>query len=138
MTEADQSVEAHYERLLGERYTWMMGGPTLCHNSAKALLDAAGLVAGDGSAVLDLGAGGGYHARSLAERGFNVIAVDTSAVLLRELADLCAGLPVTPVAGDLLDDRSYRQYAPLMRPLRRWCALGTRLLTSARWQTSTV
>jgi cyclopropane fatty-acyl-phospholipid synthase-like methyltransferase len=62
--------------------------------------------------ALDLGAGGGYHARALAERGFEVIAVDTSAGLLHELSEFCAGFGVTPVQADLLDDRVYRRRAP--------------------------
>ena len=109
-------VDAHYESLLAERYTWMMGGASACQTTAKALLDAAGVVSGlDGEAhqlALDLGAGAGFHARTLAERGFEVIAVDSSAALLQELATLCAGFGVTPVHSDLLDDRGYRRRAP--------------------------
>jgi cyclopropane fatty-acyl-phospholipid synthase-like methyltransferase len=105
-------VEAHYDALLAERYTWMMGGPSACQSSARALLDAAGIAANEGDVALDLGAGGGYHARALAERGFEVIAVDTSAGLLHELSEFCAGFGVTPVQADLLDDRVYRRRAP--------------------------
>ena len=108
----DRHVEAHYDALLAERYTWMMGGPSACQSSARALLDAAGIAANEGDVALDLGAGGGYHARALAERGFEVIAVDTSAGLLHELSEFCAGFGVTPVQADLLDDRVYRRRAP--------------------------
>lgn len=111
MTDA-RHVEAHYDALLAERYTWMMGGPAACQSSARALLDAAGIAANEGDVALDLGAGGGYHARALAERGFEVIAVDTSAGLLHELSEFCAGFGVTPVQADLLDDRVYRRRAP--------------------------
>lgn len=90
----------------------MMGGPSACQSSARALLDAAGIAANEGDVALDLGAGGGYHARALAERGFEVIAVDTSAGLLHELSEFCAGFGVTPVQADLLDDRVYRRRAP--------------------------
>jgi SAM-dependent methyltransferase len=109
---AARPVEAHYEELLGTRYTWMTGGFAACHSNARALLDAAGIEAQPGDVALDLGAGGGYHARALAERGFKVIAVDTSAALLSELAEVCAGFGVAPVQSDLLDDRSYRTQAP--------------------------
>jgi SAM-dependent methyltransferase len=108
----DRPVEAHYDALLAERYTWMMGGASACHSNARALLDAAGIAANEGDVALDLGAGGGYHARSLAERGFEVIAVDTSAGLLHELSEFCAGFGVTPVQADLLDERVYRRRAP--------------------------
>jgi SAM-dependent methyltransferase len=117
VTASDRPVEAHYESLLAERYTWMMGGASACQSAAKALLDAAGITAEPAGGTehplaLDLGAGGGYHARTLAERGFEVIAVDSSATLLAELAEFCAGFGVTPVQSDLLDDRSYRRRAP--------------------------
>src|SRR4051794_21010451 len=90
----------------------MVGGAAACHSYAKALLDAAGVVAGEGAVSLDLGAGGGYHARALAERGFEVIAVDSSVTLLQELTESCAGFGVTPVQGNLLDDGLYRRRAP--------------------------
>lgn len=112
MTDSDKAVEAHYEHLLGERYTWMYGGAAACHSNAKALLDAAAITAGNGEVTLDLGAGGGYHARALAERGFEVIAVDSSAALLHELSEFCAGFGVTPVHGDVLDERLYSRRAP--------------------------
>jgi cyclopropane fatty-acyl-phospholipid synthase-like methyltransferase len=108
----ERPVEAHYDNLLGDRYTWMMGGPAACYSNAKALLDAAGIAAEPGDVALDLGAGGGYHARALAERGLEVIAVDSSAALLKELIDFCAGFGVTPVQANLLDLNAYRRRAP--------------------------
>lgn len=112
MNETARPVEAHYDALLAERYTWMMGGPSVCQSNARALLDAAAVTANPGDLALDLGAGGGYHARALAERGFEVIAVDTSTGLLQELASTCEGFGVTPVLSDLLDDAAYRRRAP--------------------------
>jgi 2-polyprenyl-3-methyl-5-hydroxy-6-metoxy-1,4-benzoquinol methylase len=106
------AVEAHYDELLGERYTWMMGGSAACQASARALFEAAGVVAQPGDVALDLGAGAGFHARALAERGFEVIAVDTNSALLHELTEVCAGFGVAPVHGDLLDVRAYRSRAP--------------------------
>jgi methylase of polypeptide subunit release factors len=107
-----RAVEAHYDELLGERYTWMMGGAAACQANARALLDAAGVVAQPGDIALDLGAGAGFHARTLAERGFEVIAVDTNVALLHELTETCAGFGVAPVHGHLLDERAYRGRAP--------------------------
>ncbi len=40
-------------------------------------------------AVLDFGAGAGYHARVLASRGFTVTAVDTSDTPLKEPGEVC-------------------------------------------------
>jgi SAM-dependent methyltransferase len=107
-----RSVASHYDDLLAERYTWMMGGAAACYSNAKALLDATGIVSNPGDLALDLGAAGGYHSRLLAERGFEVIAVDGNAALLHELAEFCAGFGVAPVQADLLDDSAYRRRAP--------------------------
>jgi SAM-dependent methyltransferase len=112
VTDSEHSVAAHYDALLAERYTWMMGGASVCQSSARALLDATGITANPGDIALDLGAGGGYHARARAERGFEVIAVDTSAGMLQELGELCAGFGVTPLQVDLLDERAYSRYSP--------------------------
>ena len=107
MTDPDpRPVEAHYEGLLASRYTWMMGGAAACESSAKALLDAAGVTAKPGEVALDLGAGAGFHARALAERGFEVIAVDSSNALMKELDAVCDGFGVTPIHSDLLNTAS--------------------------------
>src|SRR5262245_26407713 len=109
-------VTTHYDALLAERYTWMMGGLDGCLSSAAALLDAVGLTDEGHGAVLDLGAGAGYHARVLASRGFTVTAVDTSDTLLKELAEVCAGLPtpVTTLQADLLDESKFAAVGPFV------------------------
>lgn len=57
--------------------------------------------------VLDLGAGFGMHAVPLAQAGCSVTAVDSSALLLQELALHSHGLPLKVVEGDLLDCRRH-------------------------------
>jgi SAM-dependent methyltransferase len=111
---APSPVSTHYAAFLASRYTWMMGGLDGCVSSARALLDAVGLTEEGHGTVLDLGAGAGYHARILASRGFNVVAVDTSDVLLKELGEVCAGLPVTTIQADLLDDSKYAEAGPFV------------------------
>ena len=107
-------VTSHYDALLAARYTWMMGGLDGCLSSARALLDAVGLTDEGHGSVLDLGAGAGYHARVLASRGFSVTAVDTSDALLKELGEVCAGLPVKTVQSDLLDEAKFAELGPFM------------------------
>ncbi|MGW7820388.1 class I SAM-dependent methyltransferase [Streptomyces puniciscabiei] len=81
----------HYERLLAEHYTWMLGGDIEAAVSGQAaLLRAAGLPAGtaEGGADLavDLGCGPGPQSLAPARLGCTpVIAVDTSDRLLDEL-----------------------------------------------------
>src|SRR5215470_8523503 len=105
-------VTTHYDALLAARYTWMMGGLDGCLSSARALLDAVGLTDEGHGSVLDLGAGAGYHARVLASRGFGVTAVDTSDTLLKELSDVCAGMPVKTLHADLLDESKFSELSP--------------------------
>jgi len=107
-------VTTHYDALLAARYTWMMGGLDGCLSGAGALLDAVGLTDEGSGAVLDLGAGAGYHARVLASRGFAVTAVDTSDTLLKELGEVCAGLPVKTLQADLLDEAKFAALAPFV------------------------
>lgn len=112
MTIPSPPVQAHYDELLADRYTWMMGGPAACQSNARALLDAAHIQAEPGDVALDLGAGAGFHARALAERGFEVVAVDTNEALLRELGGVCAGFGVAPLQCSLLDEHSFRARSP--------------------------
>ncbi|MGW7522575.1 class I SAM-dependent methyltransferase [Streptomyces sp. NPDC054783] len=87
----------HYERLLAEHYTWMLGGDIEAAASGQAaLLREAGLPAdtaeAGGDIAVDLGCGPGPQTLALARLGYApVIAVDTSALLLDELTKYAAG-----------------------------------------------
>src|SRR6478752_1950054 len=105
-------VTSHYDAVLAARYTWMMGGLDGCLSSARTLLDSVGLTEEGAGKVLDLGAGAGYHARVLATRGFDVLGVDTSDTLLRELSENCSGMAVTPLQADLLDEAQLQTRGP--------------------------
>ena len=77
------SVTEHYANLLAPVYTWMVGGSeaafALGHSDLASVLR-------EGSFAIDLGAGFGMHAIPLARTGWRVMAVDSSPVLLRQLA----------------------------------------------------
>jgi SAM-dependent methyltransferase len=98
------SVVEHYETHLAPIYSWMVGG--VDHAFALGAADLRLLDATPGLAV-DLGAGFGMHSIPLARAGFQVLAIDTSAVLLEELRLHGAGMPVTPVRADLKDFASH-------------------------------
>ncbi|MGW5646828.1 class I SAM-dependent methyltransferase [Saccharopolyspora sp. NPDC003752] len=100
----------HYDRLLAEHYTWMLGGDIEAAASAQLeLLRELGVRAHTDDAVaVDLGCGPGVQSLALARLGFaRVIAVDTSSRLLDELgahaADSEAGQAIRPVHGDIRD-----------------------------------
>ncbi|MFH9009613.1 class I SAM-dependent methyltransferase [Streptomyces afghaniensis] len=99
----------HYDDLLAEHYTWMLGDDMETVVAAQAeLLRGLGLVArqGENAAAVDLGCGPGPQTLALARLGFaSVTAVDTSAALLGELSEHArrsgAAQAVRPVHGDI-------------------------------------
>jgi SAM-dependent methyltransferase len=96
------SVQQHYDQLLGPVYAWMAGGIEPALERGAAELDAIGAHPSNGSVAVDLGAGFGMHAIPLARRGFDVVAIDSSAVMLDELSRQAAELPVQAICDDLL------------------------------------
>jgi SAM-dependent methyltransferase len=101
------SVAEHYERVLSPVYSWMAGGVDAALAAGKAEIDSLALELPPGALVVDLGAGFGMHAIPLARAGARVIAVDSSAHLLGELARAAAGMPITTIQDDLLSFRSH-------------------------------
>ncbi|MER7792717.1 class I SAM-dependent methyltransferase [Streptomyces sp. NPDC097640] len=99
----------HYDDLLAEHYTWMLGGDIETAAAAQAeLLRELGLFAhpDEEAAAVDLGCGPGPQTLALARLGFaSVTAVDTSAALLDELLEHArrsgTAQAVRPVHGDI-------------------------------------
>jgi SAM-dependent methyltransferase len=94
---------AHYERLLATHYSWMRGASLPERVARQAtVLAGAGLADGPRRLALDLGCGPGDQSLALADLGWGqVIAIDTSLVLLGELEAARAGRAVTTVNADL-------------------------------------
>ncbi len=80
--------------------------------AGTAEIEALNLPLAQGAVVLDLGAGFGMHSIPLARRGARVTAIDTSAELLRSLAELGGNLPIQVVNDDLLAFQSHITEAP--------------------------
>ena len=106
------TVAEHYERHLAPIYVWMAGGAEAAVQAGGAEIDALSLPVARGAFVLDLGAGFGLHSIPLARRGARVTAIDSSAELLRTLAELSGDLPVQTVNDDLLAFQSHIVEAP--------------------------
>lgn len=96
------SVRDHYDHHLASIYLWMAGGSQAALQAGLAEIQALNLPIRPGCLVVDLGAGFGMHAIPLARAGASVLAIDSSAVLLRTLEDLRQGAPVRAVCDDLL------------------------------------
>jgi SAM-dependent methyltransferase len=102
----------HYDELLAEHYSWMVGVP-FAQKAAeqKALLTELGLGVRHAGIAIDLGCGPGYQSVALADLGFTrVIAIDTSQTLLDELAAHQGRRPIEPVLDDMR--RFARHVAP--------------------------
>lgn len=96
------SVADHYERLLADHYTWMAGSFAGKVAEQKALLAELGVAPGCSSRALDLGCGSGFQSVALAELGFAVIALDSSAKLLAELETRKGSLPIVTMQADIV------------------------------------
>lgn len=94
------TVRDHYENHLAPVYLWMAGG--IEHALAVGTSDVAPFLERPGVAV-DLGAGFGMHSIPLARAGFDVLAIDTSPLLLTELRKYAGSLPVATINADLLE-----------------------------------
>lgn len=104
MTPDASTGAEHYDRLLAEHYTWMLGGDV--HEVADrqaALLAELGLAGTESDTAIDPGCGSGAQTPALIRPGFApVIAVDTSRRLLDELSAYVRGAEaVRPVHGDI-------------------------------------
>lgn len=107
-----QSVRDHYASHLAPIYAWMCGGAEAALIRGDAELDALSVMPRATRHAVDLGAGFGAHSIPLARRGFEVLAIDSSSELLRELRTLAAALPVRAVHGDILTFRKHLAHTP--------------------------
>ena len=98
------TVREHYDGVLAEHYTRMLGDFEAKVTEQRALLERLGVSARpSGGLAVDLGCGSGFQSVALARLGFRVLAVDFSQRLLAELRDRARGLPVEAIAGDIRD-----------------------------------
>lgn len=95
------TVERHYAELLAPVYVWMVGGAEAGLARARQQLAELDLRERAPGLAVDLGAGPGFHARALAEAGFEVLAIDGSDELLADLEGSHGELRIQTRRGDL-------------------------------------
>jgi SAM-dependent methyltransferase len=95
------TVADHYRTLLAPIYLWMAGGADAAFARGESELQAVLPGSWSGLTALDLGAGFGMHSIPLARRGCQVVAIDSSPLLLEQLRHWSAGLSITAVEDDL-------------------------------------
>ncbi len=102
------TVKEHYDRHLGDFYSWMVGDFDARQKEFQQFLVANGLYPQCTSIALDLGAGHGIQSVSLAKLGYTVSAIDFNQQLLSELIDNTQRLSVTGFNDDI---RLVKKYA---------------------------
>jgi SAM-dependent methyltransferase len=95
------SAADHYDTLLAEHYTWMSGDFSAKVTEQRSLLASLGLSPSGSKRALDLGCGSGFQSVALAELGYRVMALDTSAKLIAELTERKGSLPITATVADI-------------------------------------
>ena len=101
------TVEQHYQNLLGPIYVWMMGGIDAALRQGANEISSYPPRQGANPVAIDLGAGFGMHAIPLARTGYDVMAFETSEVLLAEMRTHAQGLNIQAINADLLSFREH-------------------------------
>jgi hypothetical protein len=101
------SVAEHYEKHLAPVYSWMVGGIDNAVSRGEKELAEMGLLNSGAKYAVDLGAGFGMHSIPLGKNGWDVLAIDSSAILLNELTACIGGSSVATAQDDL---RNFPQY----------------------------
>jgi len=97
------TITDHYEGLLADHYSWMFGVSPL-EKAAEQLELLTHLKVVYGELAVDLGAGPGFQSMALADLGFKrVLAIDTSAKLLKELQFNSGNRHVEAIQDDMLN-----------------------------------
>ncbi|QUM76162.1 class I SAM-dependent methyltransferase [Moritella sp. 24] len=101
------SVEEHYESLLSDVYTWLMGGFDEAKRSNLVFFQNRNITPSSSGIAFDLGAGSGFQSIPLAELGFNVTAIDLSPKLLDELRSNSNNKSLVTINDDILNFRDH-------------------------------
>ena len=101
------SVTEHYENHLAPVYVWMAGGIEAAIGRGQAEMDGVCPRPLTAQWAVDLGAGFGMHAIPLANIGYSVVAIDSSATLLDMMRSHVGTRPIKAVRDDLLSFKRY-------------------------------
>lgn len=101
------TVNEHYAKHLAGIYVWMAGGVDAAIARGESEINLLCPSPVNGLIAIDLGAGFGMHAIPLARRGYAVVALDSSPLLLKALRDAAGSLSIRCVEDDLLAFTKY-------------------------------
>lgn len=95
--------ERHYEDLLAKYYSWMLGDYESKVRETRLFFETLALTPRQSGQVADLGCGSGVQSIALAQLGYEVLGVDLSATLLKELKKRAQGLNIKTVCSNVLE-----------------------------------
>jgi SAM-dependent methyltransferase len=95
--------ERHYEDLLAKYYSWMLGDYEAKVRETRLFFETLALTPRQTGQAVDLGCGSGVQSVALAQLGYEVLSVDLSITLLKELEKRDQGLNIKSVCGDMLE-----------------------------------
>ncbi len=97
------TAKDHYDNLLGNFYSWMIGDFILKVNENESFFKENIITSSEQALAIDLGCGNGIQSIALANLGYKVVSVDFNKQLLLELYSNKADLPVLLIENDILD-----------------------------------
>lgn len=106
------SVKDHYDKHLGNFYSWMAGDFDEKKNDFRMFCTQNGITPSGTRVALDLGAGHGIQSVALAELYFKVKAIDFSNQLLAELSTRKKDLTIEIVNDDIRKVAQYKESCP--------------------------
>lgn len=106
------TVKEHYDKHLGNFYSWMAGDLETKQKEFQTFLQENGLLPTTTKVTIDLGAGHGIQSVPLAKLGFKVTAVDFNKQLLEELKVNAKGLNIELLNDDIQKVKQFEDKEP--------------------------
>lgn len=107
-----ETVKDHYDRFLGQVYSWILGDFDTAYRKNVELFAALRLAPRSGEIAVDLGSGPGCQSLPLAELGYEVLAIDFCQELLDELDGHAGEFRIGTLCDDILNFRKHLGQPP--------------------------
>jgi SAM-dependent methyltransferase len=102
-----KTAKEHYDTHLSAVYDWMTGGFENGVERSRVFFRQLEIENIPRGLAVDLGAGSGFQTIPLAELGFNVLAIDFSADLLKSLESRKGNFPIQTIQDNILNFSNY-------------------------------